>query len=292
MKLSILIVAYNTKELLLRCLESLKENLSGAGYEYEILVFDNGSSDATSEAVQKAFKDVILTRSERNLYYYPAQNRNAAQARGEYLLLLNSDVVFKNDAVTPLLEFMESDYAAQAPVAAVQGMLLYENGLPTPTGSRIPGLGDLFLEILPPWARKIPAQFFGDSGYRIQDWDRTAPRRIEILCDAFMLLRRKTFVEIGGYDQRFALYWGDADFSIRLGRTGALWHRPEGAAFHSLGATMKLLDAETRERILARDEARFVEKYFGAAASGASLWARTLTLGAGKLRRKISGTDY
>jgi GT2 family glycosyltransferase len=92
MDLSVVIASYNTKEITKRCLIAVLSQTEGL--EYEIIVVDNASSDGSAEMIEHEFPAVKLIRNRENLGFGTAQNIGLCQARGKYLLVLNSDAVF------------------------------------------------------------------------------------------------------------------------------------------------------------------------------------------------------
>ena len=121
-ELSIIIVSYNTKELLRDCLLSLHE--SGPEAPYEVIVVDNASTDGPSKMLGLDFEDVVLIRNLGNAGFGRANNTGIKSAKGNFLLLLNSDTVVKKGAVDRLLEFIKKQ-----PSAGIIGpKLLYGDG--------------------------------------------------------------------------------------------------------------------------------------------------------------------
>lgn len=103
--LSIIIVSYNTKQLLEDCLNSVVNSLSGSGVTYEIIVVDNISTDGTRQMLAAKFKDVRTILNDNNVGFGKANNQGINIARGKYILLLNSDTVALGNALVKLLHF-------------------------------------------------------------------------------------------------------------------------------------------------------------------------------------------
>lgn len=106
MNVSIIIVNYNTKVLLGQCLESVFEMTRDIAFE--VLVVDNASSDGSEEYITSKFADVVWINSGGNLGFGRANNLGAEHAKGEYLFLLNSDTILKNNAVKIFYDYMQS----------------------------------------------------------------------------------------------------------------------------------------------------------------------------------------
>ena len=116
MDVSIVIVNWNTRELLLDCLASVRQTT--AGCRVEVIVVDNGSSDGSPQAVRKQFPQVTLIENAENRGFAQANNQALTRATGRYLLLLNSDTRLTEDALKNMVAFMEK--TPQAGIAAFQ----------------------------------------------------------------------------------------------------------------------------------------------------------------------------
>src|SRR4030042_2216503 len=116
MDVSIIIVSWNTRELLLNCLSSVFATASGL--DFETIVVDNGSQDGSSGAVQEQFPQVTIIQNTVNRGFARANNQALARATGRYLLLLNSDAVLTEGSLQGLVSFM--DTTPGAGIAACQ----------------------------------------------------------------------------------------------------------------------------------------------------------------------------
>ena len=105
MKLSIIIVSYNTKDYLEATLQSIKQSVDHLNKE--IIVVDNASTDGSPEALKSQFKWVKLIRNNQNLGFAAANNIGIKQARGEYILFLNSDTKIFPDTLSTVIDFMD-----------------------------------------------------------------------------------------------------------------------------------------------------------------------------------------
>ncbi len=106
MDVSIIIVNYNTRELLRNCLESIYRHTTGV--DFEVIVSDNGSADGSVEMLKKDFPQVVLIENNANLGFGAANNRGLAVARGKYIFYLNSDTVLLNNAVKMFYDYWEN----------------------------------------------------------------------------------------------------------------------------------------------------------------------------------------
>ena len=128
---SILIVNWNTRELVLECLGSLPKQ--GTGPSYEIVVVDNGSVDGSGDALSRQ-TGITLIRNDRNLGYAAAVNQAYRRANGDFILLLNSDVELTPNAFGALTQFLQDNPSA----AAVGPLYMNVDGSPQPFHFRFP----------------------------------------------------------------------------------------------------------------------------------------------------------
>lgn len=227
MDISIIIVSFNTKEILRNCLQSIV----GAEYsrpQTEIIVVDNASSDGSIELVRKEFPEVKLILNQTNLGFAKANNIGIKQALGKYLLLLNSDTVIFPDTLPKMFEFMENNSRIGVSTCKVElgnGKLdpACHRGFPTPWVSfcYFTKLEKLFPKI----------KFF--SGYHEYYKDFTKPHEIDSPSGAFYFIRKKTIDEVGLLDEDYYMYGEDLDWSYRIKQRGwKIYYNPETKIIH------------------------------------------------------------
>ncbi|MDZ7266239.1 MAG: glycosyltransferase family 2 protein [candidate division KSB1 bacterium] len=205
---SIIIVSYNTKAILLQCLHSLREHVQQTSFE--TVVVDNASHDGTAEAVAADFPEVILIRNNENRGFACANNQGIARARGEYLLFLNPDTVFVEDAITPVLAYME----AHSRVGIGGCKILSSDRELQPSFFPLPNLLTMswtafFLD------RLLPLNCL-NGRWVIGRRHPTAPTRVQRLLGAYLFVRRRALVEVGGFDETFFLFCEEEDFCHRM----------------------------------------------------------------------------
>lgn len=233
MKLSVIIVNWNTKELLLSCLNSLyADRLDG---KYEVWVVDNASSDGSPEAVRKQFPTVKLILTSQNVGFGAANNLAIHQSKGEFIWFLNSDTQIKPGAISPLIEFMEENPLA----GGVGSKLLNPDGslqtscYPFPTISR--ELWRLFhLDAI--WKYGV---------YDQSQWDPNKPREVDIIQGASLFLRREALDKVGIFDEDYFMYTEEVDLCYRLKNAG--WHLywvPQSEVIHYGGQSTQQIAAE------------------------------------------------
>ncbi|MCS6802020.1 MAG: glycosyltransferase family 2 protein [Chloroflexota bacterium] len=204
--LAVVIVSYNTRELLRGCLRSL-----AADAPAEIWVVDNGSSDGSREMVQAEFPAVHLLCPEENLGFAAGNNLALAQTRARYVCLLNPDTVVHDRALTVLVEFLE-----RTPDAAVAGpQLLNPDGSYQHSAFRFPGLAQAVLDLVPVPPRLLHSRLNGR--YR---QGGTVPFEIDHPLGACFVVRRAVIDEVGLLDPAFFMYCEEVDWCWRIKRAG------------------------------------------------------------------------
>jgi GT2 family glycosyltransferase len=214
MDLSIIIPNFNTKELLKKCLKSIKKA--------ETIVVDNGSTDGSVEMIKKEFPEVIPIENHKNLGFAKAVNQGIKCAKGDYILVLNSDTEVKNGALKCLV-----DFARQHPEAGIVGARLLN-----PDGSIQPSIYHF-----PTIFRAIKEFWFGQKGsyekYYVIGED---PVSVDAVTGAAMLIPRKTIEKVGLFDERYFMYFEDLDYCRRVKKAGLkVYYLPEARIIHFHG---------------------------------------------------------
>lgn len=209
MKLSIIIVSYNVRDLLRQALDSLID--SAEGFEYEIFVVDNASKDKTVEMVKTKYPQVKLIANQQNLGFSKANNQAIVQAKGEYVLVINPDTITSEDTISKVITFMDEHPKAGGlgvRMINAQGRYLQESkrGLPTPLAAftKFTGLSKLY-----PNSKVLNRYYMG----WIKEFETA---QVEVLAGAFMLLRGSALKNVGLFDETFFMYGEDIDLSYRL----------------------------------------------------------------------------
>lgn len=223
--ISAVIVNHNGGPILLQTLDRLARLGSVVG---EVIVADNGSTDGSRDDIKRRHRNILLLELGRNLGFGPANNRAVAFARGEYVLLLNSDAWPAAGA----LEKLEQALATNPRLALACPLLFYPDGRPQFHWATSTGLfGEAFQKLRNRW-EKLPLI------HRL-------PWPGGFYTAACVLVRKAAFDEIGGFDERFFLYFEDVDLCLRLRRAGwKLRTVPEAKAFHIKGASQRLQEGD------------------------------------------------
>lgn len=202
------VVNYNAASHLPACLSSLRA--AGVG---DVVVVDNGSVDDSREVVATARPGVTWLPLGANLGYGAAANRAARIMPGRDLLVCNPDVEVGAGAVAALTASLRADPG----LGVVGPCLLNADGSVYPSARTFPDLLDAFGHGL--LGLVIPNNPF-TRRYRMLDRDYDAPADVDWVSGAFVLIRRRTWEEIGGFDPHYFMYLEDVDLCWRAGRAG------------------------------------------------------------------------
>jgi len=219
----VLIVSYNTCELLLEAIGSVVEEPG-----VETIVFDNASRDGSQKAVSKRFPRVKLVESAHNLGFAAGVNRAAACASGQALLVFNSDARLRPGALDLLLECLD-----RAPRAAlVSPSLTFADGSPQAAAFRFPGLMQVALDLFP-IARLTDTRLNGRLTAQ-------RPIQIEHPLGACMLIKRAAWEDVGPLDEGYFMYLEEIDWCRRARRRGwQVWYQPRAVAIHHAGSSTR-----------------------------------------------------
>lgn len=263
MDLSIVIVNWNTREMLRDCLQSVFDNIGAL--EAEVFVVDNASEDGSPDMVVTNFPQAILICNAENRGFATANNQALASARGEYVLLLNSDTLVHGTVLESSQQYMNAH-----PDVGVLGCRVHNaDGSLQITCSKWPSLVNLALLTSGLW--KLPGPAFLDR-YRMTRWDRTDARSVDVVSGCYMFVRASAMHEVGLLDESFFFYGEETDWCRRF--QDADWQlqfAPVGAITHYGGGSVKRLN-HRRDVMLTEATVRLHRKHGGLAAALAC-WA-------------------
>ena len=213
MKLSVIILNYNVRYFLELCLHSVQK--ATQTIDSEILVIDNASSDKSIEAIKNKFPDVIFIQNTENVGFPKGNNIGVAQAKGDYICILNPDTVVAEDTFEKLLPFAENEPtfgALGCHLVDGSGNFLPESkrGIPTPwvALTKIFSLYKIFPK----------STYFNQ--YYAQHISEFQTGKTDILVGAFMLMKRSLYIDLQGFDENCFMYADDIDLSYRILKTG------------------------------------------------------------------------
>lgn len=268
---SIVTVNWNAGDLLRRCLASVPAALTGDVALDQVVVVDNASTDGSADGLVADGVPLTVLRNTANRGFAAACNQGAAGARGDWLLFLNPDTRLSAASLAPALAFLADPARARVGILGVR--LVDEAGRTQRSCARAPTPGRILAQAVGLdrlWPGVFPPHF-------MTGWDHADTRPVDQVMGAFLLIRRGLFEELGGFDERFFVYFDDVDLCLRARRAGwEVVHFAGAEAFHKgCGTTDQVRDLRLfyalRSRIL------FAAKHFPPAAA-TLVTAATLTV--------------
>jgi len=246
MDLSIIIVNWNTRDLLLQCLKSVYEGTKGL--TFEIIIVDNASADNSVASVRALFPQVQLIENEQNVGFAKANNQAICISQGDFILLLNSDTIVQGDALTDLVRF-----ANQHPQVGIVGpQLLNEDRTLQPSWAEFPTVRS---ELLGKNFRKR-RPYPGQAGSPVYEVDSVG--------GASLLIRRAVMDQIGLMDEWFFMYSEEIDWCFRTKQGGwRVCYYPEAQVIHLGGQSSKQASIQMKIELY-RSKLKFFYKHYGA----------------------------
>ena len=242
--ISVLVVNWNTRELVIKCLDSLRDSLGESSSE--VIVVDNGSIDGSGEVLERR-DEIRLIRNDRNLGFAAAVNQAYRRSKGEFVLLLNSDVEFRPDAMSAMARFLSADPTA----AAVAPLYISPDGSPQPFHFRLPTFtmtlanGSALVRTLLPGSDRLLRE------YRMLDDDFSQARVVPQPSASCLLLRRSQLPADHIFDERYPIFFNDVQLARSLARRGRLlWVTPDAIVVHEAGASTKRLGRAGKRQYL------------------------------------------
>lgn len=231
MDLSIIIVNFNTRDILRDCIKNIQS--LNVHLDYEVVVIDNGSSDNSAEMVKQEFPSIKLIAGE-NVGLAKGYNVGLKNSTGNYVLFLGSDAFPKERTLDGMVSVLADDQSigiATCKLILRNGALDLDahRGFPTPWTaiSHFSGLGKLF-----PKSKVFNSYFLGDK-------DLTIPHEIDLCISHFMMVRRSVFEYTGLWDEDYFVYGEDVDFCFRAKKVGyKIMYLPMFEAIHYKGASV------------------------------------------------------
>ena len=213
-ELSVVIVNYNTREPLRRCLRSLRAERDQV--DLEVIVVDNGSRDGSRDMVRADFPETRLIAPKRNTWFTGGNNLGLAAAQGEYVLILNPDTFVFSGTLQAMLAYLRE----HSHVGAVSCRQVFPDGKTIQNASQAPRYLDLVLgytflgTLLAPWRARRRARMW------YTDWDRLSTRPVEVIPGSCLMASRALLQRLEGFDETFRLYFAEDDLCIRIRADG------------------------------------------------------------------------
>jgi GT2 family glycosyltransferase len=231
--ISIIIVNYNAKELLKRCLASIFHFQKAL--DFEVMVIDNHSDDGSTKMLKSEYAQVKLLQNQSNLGFAAACNQGIGLSRGRYILLLNPDTEFTSGGITKMVEFL----AAHDKVGICGPQMIDHQGEVLFSCRSFPS----FLTAISS-SQSVLNRFFPKNPlskkYLLKDMDRSQEREVDWVSGSSLLAKREVFEKIGLLDEIFFMYVEDVDLCYRAKKSGFLiFYFPQVTVVHQVGASTR-----------------------------------------------------
>jgi GT2 family glycosyltransferase len=278
--LSIVIVSWNVRDLLRHCLQSIvteaQPSPDGAasrigGWEVEILVVDNASTDGSSEMVRDEFPRIRLIANDENRGFTAANNQGLALGRGRYLLLLNPDTEVVGDALATMLHYLQ----ANTEVGALGPRLLNPDGSLQSSRRRFPTFSTALVE------STVVQEWWDDNHilrrYYMTDTPGDAIQPVDWVVGACLLVRRQAYDQVGGLDEGYFMYSEELDWCRRIKTAGwEIVYLPTATIIHHEGKSSEQV-VPARHIYFQSSKVRYFRKHHGAFQAEALRWFLLLT---------------
>jgi N-acetylglucosaminyl-diphospho-decaprenol L-rhamnosyltransferase len=254
-ELDVVIVNWNSRDLLRDCVAALAESSNAA--RLRVIVVDNASTDGSAEALAPGDLDLLVIRNDTNRGFGAACNQGAAAGGAPILLFLNPDTRVRPDTLR-----LAIDRLGSSPDTAILGVRQTdESGATLRTCARIPDVRSLAGQAVGLDRLGLVVPHF------MTEWDHEETRQVGQVMGAFLMIRRPLFERLGGFDERFFVYFEDVDLCRRAAETGgAVVHFADATIWHGTQGTT----AQVKDRRLfyfLRSKALYVAKHHGRAAA-------------------------
>ena len=253
--ISIIVTNYNTSDLLRACFASMGERLGTPWLE--VILVDNASADDSVAMTRAHFPAVKVLEQTRNEGFAHANNRGIREARGRYLLILNSDTEIVGDALEKMRDAMD----AQTDIGALGARLLNTDGTVQLSCRSFPSYRTALFHRYSLMTRLFPRNRYS-AEYLMTDWNHDETADVDWVSGACLMARRKTLDEVGLLDEGFFMYSEDVDWCYRMKQAGwRIVYFPQAEVRHHIGrSTRKVPYRMTYERH--RSMWRFYRKHY------------------------------
>lgn len=226
MEISVIIVNWNTKALLLDCLASLFQTVKGIAFE--VWLVDNASTDGSVEAATGKYPGINIIKNRNNLGFAAANNRAFNRMKGRYALLLNTDTLLTKGAVKELYEFM----GANPEAGMACGQLLNLDGSKQNSIASFPSLLTLL-------TNQAVLRFLLPNKFPSKKKQYSAPIEVDSCVGACMIARKEALYEVGFFDEQYFFFFEETDLACKMKRAAwKVYFVPTARIFHAQGKTV------------------------------------------------------
>lgn len=242
---SIVIVSYNTREILKNCLEALYRH--GTGISMEVFVVDNDSHDHSAEMVKEHFPEAHLIANRQNLGFAAANNQAFLLTKGEYIILLNPDAYIGPSSIRNAVRFMDNNPEC----GLCGGKIISPEGRLEPSARRFPSPVSKLLTLTGLSARFPSSPVF--NGHEFGGFAHDHPKEVDWVPGTFTIVSKKMLDEIGPFDERFYIYYEETDLCLRAKKAGwKIFFIPDAEVMHIGGASSKTRKDKTFDNAAAQ----------------------------------------
>jgi hypothetical protein len=229
---TIVIVSYNTRDILKNCLDELYRH--GSECDMEVVVADNDSHDDSTAMVKEQFPDVHLIANPRNLGFAAANNQAFLHAHGRYIILLNPDAYIGPSSIRNAVTFMDN----HPDCGLCGGKIISPEGRLEPSARRFPTPLSKLLTISGLSARFPSSPLF--NGHEFGGFAHDLPLEVDWVPGTFTIIRKTMLDSIGPFDERFFMYYEETDLCLRARKAGwKIFFIPDAEVMHIGGACSK-----------------------------------------------------
>ncbi|MBN1060033.1 glycosyltransferase family 2 protein [Clostridium botulinum] len=238
MDISIIIVNWNTSELLINCVESIKKET--LNIKYEIIIYDNNSKDNSIELVEKKYDNIKIIKGKENLGFSKANNKAVNICNGKYVLLLNPDTIILDNAIEKTFEFIQQYNKKNVLV----GCKLLNKDLSTQLS-----------------AARFPSIYNYTVGRTSNIEINNSTHKCDWVMGAFMMLSKNTYNMIGGFDESYFMYCEDMDICYKIYKNfGEVYFFNEAQIIHLYNQSGEKKWKGNREEALRKSSFIFINK--------------------------------
>lgn len=251
---SIIIVNYHVRKELFACIESVTNSKPKAAYE--IIIVDNDEEKSIQKELQKKFPKVIYVPNE-NKGFGQGNNVAAKYAKGEYLFFLNPDTKIFPDTIDRLAAFLRKNKKS-----AVAAPLLYDKNNDPYQLQGVKELTPFRALVVFSFINKLFPKNKVYTDYYLQEWDKKTTKKVDVVPGTAFMVRKSIFDEIGGFDEKFFLYFEEFDLCKRVKALGwKIFILPSAKVYHAWGSSTK--QREDIKSIFQKSRFYYFKKNFG-----------------------------
>ena len=242
------IVNCNTKELLRKCLTSIREH--AGHFQVQVVVLDNASEDGSADMVESCFPEVILVRNDENVGFAKGHDLMLPYSQGRFHVLVNSDIEIKPGCLEHIYNLMIQDRF----IGVLGPQIVGPDGKIQPSCRRLPSLKLLFWDAL--GLGKLLGGWF--NPYHMASFDHLSSRKVQQVMGSFFVIRASIFPTVGFLDTRFFMYFEEVDYCKRVQEKGySVFFDADAQVYHEGGASSRNVKVMTIRRTM-----RSMHQYF------------------------------